>query len=378
MNGAYPQFAWPSVRMGGHVNGAYLQFAWPGPLDPGSPKSHQKPRLGAPNLETCTFWGVQTWKPAGPKPGKLHLLGGPNLETSTFWGVQTWKPARFGTWKPARLGGPNLETSTFWGGRNRRQVSRFWTPKRAGAQVSRFGPAKTCRFPGLDPPKRADWTPQTCRFAGLQVGPPPNVGLDPPKRRFGGFQVWTPKTCRFPGSNVRAGFQVWPLNVQVSTKTTFGGSKPGNLHVLGGRFGGSKPGNLHVLGSRTCTFWGPNLETCTFWGVQTWKPARFRGPNLETCTFGGSKPGNLPSRKSFGESKHIRRVQNMRASVCLGLSGFLEPNRTEPKTHRTARNRNRRTNRTATNRRPANRNEPNRTGTLLVQGLGSRAKVPKI
>ena len=164
------------------------------------------------------------------------------------------------------------------------------------------------------------------------------------------------------------------------------------------RFGGSKPGpgNVNVLrgpnlesctfwdletcletcGNRFgeppsfCTFWGgPNLETCTFWG----------GPNLQTCKparFGRSKPGNLhvsgaqtwkPARLGGPNlvTCHIRRVQNMRASVCLGLSGFLEPNRTEPKTHRTARNRNRRTNRTATNRRPANRNEPNRTGTLL-------------
>ena len=241
-------------------------------LDPGSPKSHQKPRLEGPNLETCTFWGVQTWKRqrfgGGSKPGNLQ--------------VQTWKPARFGgskpgnvnvlgvqTWKPARFG-----TCTFRGSKpGNVNVLGTWKPaagflKRAGfqvwtcqnVQVSRFGPPKTCRFPGLDPP-----SVQVCRFAGLD--PPNRAGFQragfqiwtPPKRA--GFQVWTPKTCQVS----RAGFQVWnPLNVQVSRfgppKTTFRGSKPGNLHVLGG----------------ICAFWGgPNLETCTFWEVQAWKPARF-------------------------------------------------------------------------------------------------------
>ena len=266
------------------MNGAYLQFAWPGPLDPGSPKSHQKPRLGAPNLETCTFWGVQTWKPAGPKPGKLHLLGGPNLEASTFWG-----------------------------GRNLRQVSRFWTPKRAGAQVSRFGPAKTCRFP-----------PQTCRFAGLQVGPPPNVQVSrfgPPKTcRFPDLDP--PKTCRFPGLD--------PQNVQVSR------------FKRACRFPGLAPKRAGFQ------VWTPQNDV---WGVQTWKPARFGrnlhvlgGPNLETCTFPGSKPGNLHvwgvqtwkpalKEKFWGVETYQKGPEHEGFGVfrAFGFSG-TEPNRkrTEP------------------------------------------------
>ena len=81
VNGAYPQFARPSVRMGGHVQGH---------CDPGSSKSHKSPKpanlhvLGGPNLETSTFWGS--------KPGNLHVLG-----------VQTW------------MAGPNLKPARFWG-----------------------------------------------------------------------------------------------------------------------------------------------------------------------------------------------------------------------------------------------------------------------
>ena len=82
-------------------------------------------------------------------------------------------------------------------------------PKRAGFQV--WTP-QTCRFSGLDLPKRADfqvWTPQTRRFPGLDLpkravsrfGPPKRAGfqvsrLGPPPPKRAGFQ-----TCRFPGLN---------------------------------------------------------------------------------------------------------------------------------------------------------------------------------
>ena len=164
-----------------------FSFAWPGPLDPGSPKSHQRPRLGGPNLETCTSGGVQTWKRqrfGGSKPGNLHVLGCPNLETCTFWQVQTWKPTRF------------LETSTFWGVQTWKPA-RFWTWKPA-----RFGGSKPGNVNVLGGPNL-----ETCgRFPGF----------GPPKRA--GFQVWTLETCRFPGLDLpkRAGFQVWTPQVQVS------------------------------------------------------------------------------------------------------------------------------------------------------------------
>ena len=89
------------------------------------------------------------------------------------------------------------------------QVSRFGPPKTCrfpgleppNVQVSRFGPPKMCRFPGLDPPKRAGfqaWISQNVQVS--RFGPPKTCrfpGLSPLKRA--GFQVWTPKTCRFPG-----------------------------------------------------------------------------------------------------------------------------------------------------------------------------------
>ena len=185
------------------------------------------------------------------------------------------------------------------------QVSRFGSPKRAGFQIWTPPPQKkkTCRFPGLDP--------QICRFPGL----------DPPKRQVrAGFQqvsrfgpctfgrVQTYKragpnleTCTFWGQTWKparfkglkpGNLQIWGVQTRKPARFGGGGSKPGNLHVLGG-----SNGNLHVLG-------GPNVETCMFWEVQAWKPARLGGskpgnlhilggPNLETCTFGGSKPGSL-------------------------------------------------------------------------------------
>ena len=85
---------------------------------------NRKPaRLGRPNLEFCTFWGVQTWKCqrfGGLKAGNLHVLGGSNLETCTFGGVQAWnlETCTFRGSKPGNLhvlGGPNLETCTFGG-----------------------------------------------------------------------------------------------------------------------------------------------------------------------------------------------------------------------------------------------------------------------
>ena len=168
-------------------------------------------------------------------------------------------------------------------------------------QVSRFGPPKMYRFPGLDPPKCAGfqvWTPKTLTF----------LDLSPLKRAD--FQPQTVQVSRF-GPTKCARLQVWILpNVQAYTfwggpnwKPAHFGGDPNletytNLHTRFGqiyiwvqtwkptRFGGSKPGNVNILG-------GPNLETCTF-GVS--KPGNLYvlgGPNLETCTFGGSKPGNL-------------------------------------------------------------------------------------
>ena len=309
------------------------------------------------------MWWVQTWKPARfgrSKLGNLHVLGGPNLETCTFRGVQTWKPARTCTfrgvqiWEPARLGGPNRETSTFWGVQTWKPAAGFQVldpPKRAGFQV--WTP-ETCRFPGLDLPNVQVFrfgSPKTCRFPGLD---PPNVQVC----RFAGLD--TPKTCRFPGLDPQKNVQVPPktcrlrASFQVQTRVQVSGVQTWKPARLGGpnlekgpwkparfpnpklnvwvwgvqtwkpaRFGGSKPGNLHVWG-------GPNLETCTFWGVQTWKPARFRGPNLETCTFGGSKPGNLPSRKSFGVETYQKGPEHEGFGVfrAFGFSG-TEPNRTE-------------------------------------------------
>ena len=198
-------------------------------------------RLGGPNLETCTFWEVQTWKPAS-KPGNVNVSGGPNLETCMFWGFQTWKPA-----------GPNLETACF-GGSKPGNVNVLGSKPGNLRQVFRI--FETCRFPGLDLPKRA------------------------------GFQVWTPKraglqVCRSPK---RAGFQVWsPQNVQVSR---FG--PPQNVQVS--RFG--PPKRAGSRSKRACRFPGLdplNVQVSRFGPPKT----MFGGPNLETCTFGGSKPGNL-------------------------------------------------------------------------------------
>ena len=183
-------------------------------------------------------------------------------------------------------------------------------------QVSRFGPAKT-----------QVWTPQNVQVS--RFGPPKRAGL---------------QVCRFGPRSA----------------CTCGPREPQTLVEGPARFDPGRLAKDLIQTWRPARLGGPNLETCTLWGVQTWKPARLAGPNLETC----------PQGKVLGSRNISEGSTTWRASVCLGLSGFLEPNRTEPKTHRTARNRNRRTNRTATNRRPANRNEPNRTGTLL--GLGFR------
>ena len=160
-------------------------------------------------------------------------------------------------------------------------------------QASRFGPAKTCRFPGLDPLKRAGfqvWIPHTCRFPDLD--PPQNVLVSrfgPPKRA--GFQVGTPKTCkpaRLGGSKPANGSQPGKLHVfrvQTWKRQRFGGTCTfwGVQTWKPAHFGRSKPGNLQVQTWKPAHFGGPNLETSTFWGSK---------PDLETCTFWGSNPGN--------------------------------------------------------------------------------------
>ena len=294
----------------------------------------QVSRFGPPQTWVSRFGppkraGFQVWTP----PGNLHVLGA-NLETCTFGGVQTCRPAR--------LGGPNLET---------------WKPARFGTWKPA---ARSLTFPGLDP-----LNVQVSRFskcAGFQVWTPQNVDVsrfqNEQVSRFGpaGFQVWTlqnvdvsrfgpPKTCKH--------LHVWEgPNLQTCT---FWGSKPGNL-LLGvqtwkpARFKGLKPGNVNVLGVQTwkparlggpnletCTFWGakpgnvnvlggPNLETCTFWKLARFgrsKPRNLHvlgGPNLETCTFGGgSKPGNLrilggPNLETctFGGPNHVLGGLNLK------------------------------------------------------------------
>ena len=112
------------------------------------------------SLPSCTFGGVQTFKPA-----TLHA-----------WGVQTWKPARF---KPG-----NLHVSGVQRVQNLETCHRF---------------PKTLTFPGLDP-QNVD----VSRF-----GPPETYRFGP-----AGFQVWTSQNVQAPK---RAGFQVWtPQNVHVS------------------------------------------------------------------------------------------------------------------------------------------------------------------
>ena len=211
-------------------------------------------------------------EPTHSSHGQGHWIQGLRKATkSHVWGVQTWKPARFGGSKPGNvnvLGGSKP-------GNLRRPL------KRAGFQVwcqkvSRFGPAKTCRFPGLDPPNA-----QVCRFAGL----------DPPKRA--GFQIW--QVSRF-GPPKCAGLQVQTC-VQISR---FGPPKRAGFQVW-------TANDVWGPNLETCTCWVLNLETCTCWEVQTWKPARLGCPNLETCTFWGvqtSKPARLG-----GPNLHVWGVQ---------------------------------------------------------------------
>ena len=152
-------------------------------------------------------------------------------------------------------------------------------------QVSRFGPPKTCRFPGLD------------------------------SRKLPGLETWNLHVLVLGGS--KSG-NLHVLRAQTWKRQRFGGSKPGNLHVCGvqtwkrQRFGGSKPGNLHVLGEPACVprnsrkfrsselfFWPPtmqyrfkDLETSTkplhsnrdrnVWALCTSPMMSLKGPKLDS------------------------------------------------------------------------------------------------